>query len=120
MWKRRTGGVTLYRVEPATLADLGQGDVFVLQRQLNEVGYSLCRAPSGALVRGPMAEGTPTRVQIPIACPPGTTFEGLNHTHPGGVAFPSSMDIKSGIRVGAKVLCIDADGDRKCFRLKRR
>ncbi len=120
MWRRRTGGVKIYRVEPVALASLAQEDVLVVQRQLNEIGYSLCRAPSGRLVRGPMAEGTPTRVQIPVACPPGTTFEYLFHTHPGGVAYPSNMDIKSGIRVGAKGLCIDADGDRQCYLLRSR
>lgn len=85
----------------------------------NEIGFTLCRTPRGQIVRGPMATGTPTRVQIPVACPSGTAFFGLFHTHPGGVARPSAQDIASAQRVGAEVICVASDTELRCFGVKK-
>ena len=85
----------------------------------NEVGFSMCRDGSGRLVFGPVATGTPTSVQIPVQCPPGASFEGLAHSHPGGIPVPSRMDVSEALRLKAKVLCIDADGVTKCYRPTR-
>ncbi len=86
----------------------------------NEIGFTMCRVPgTGELTHGPLAEGTPNSVNIPVSCPPGTNFEGLFHTHPGGTAFPSPTDIRSAKQVKADYLCIDADGLTNCFKVRR-
>lgn len=85
----------------------------------NEVGYSLCETPGGQLRRGAQAEGTPTRVTVPLGCPHGSQFIGIFHTHPGGSARPSAIDLREAHRVGAKVLCIRNDHEVKCWRLRR-
>lgn len=82
---------------------------------VNEIGFSICRAPDDMLVSGPVAVGTPNRVNIPIACPPDAEFIGLFHTHPGGVAKPSQLDEQSAADHNAKVMCIEADGILRCF-----
>ncbi len=89
---------------------------------MNEIGFSLCRYPSGQLTHGPVVSGTPTSVNIPVACPPGARFEGLFHTHPGGVAYPSNTDIRSARKVRAEHLCIAVPdtGEMRCFRFKRK
>ena len=92
----------------------------VLLRQHNEIGYTLCRTQGGKLMRGPIAEGSSSAVRVRMACPPGTQLEGLFHTHPGGVARPSAVDMATARRVGAKIMCIDADGELRCFRPRRR
>lgn len=97
------------------------GRVTARLRQLgdtNEVGWSICRFSDGKLTNGPVAEGTPFSVEIPVECPPGSELEGLFHTHPGGVAFPSDTDIRSAVRIGANTLCIDADGHLECYIVK--
>ena len=86
---------------------------------MNEIGASICGTPNGQIVFGPWSEGTPTSVKVNGTCPPGMTFLGIYHTHPGGVAQPSAQDIKSGLAVNAKHLCIEADGDLRCWRKKR-
>ena len=86
----------------------------------NEVGFTICRTPTGSLTRGPMAMGTPVAVNIPLQCPKGSKMEGLYHTHPGGVAYPSNTDIKSAQRHGAKVLCITNDSQTRCFKVRGR
>ena len=93
--------------------------VVVMGQRENEKGFSVCEFADGGLTHGPVAHGTPTSVQIPIACPPGSRFRGMHHTHPGGIAQPSATDIRSARRVGADVLCIDADGDFACFQVRR-
>ena len=86
----------------------------------NEVGASICQTSDGKLVFGPWAEGTPTSVNVAVSCPPGTTFRGIYHTHPGGVPYPSDQDLKSGVQVGAETLCVKAvPGQLKCHRLGR-
>ncbi len=80
----------------------------------NEVGFALCRTPANKVVRGPAATGTPTSVNIPVACPPNSQFFGLHHSHPGGVPTPSPTDRASAARVGAKELCITNDSVTKC------
>lgn len=86
----------------------------------NEVGNTICLLPSGDLTRGPMVMGTPNRVQIPITCPQGSEFFGLFHTHPGGRAEPSPMDLKSAEQYGAKVSCITNDSTTRCFKVTGR
>lgn len=81
----------------------------------NEIGASICQKPNGKIVFGPWAEGTPMSVNVPVSCPKGTKFHGIFHTHPGGVPLPSKTDLQSGERVGAQVLCINADGVVQCF-----
>lgn len=83
---------------------------------MNEIGASICGGPQGQVVFGPWSEGTPMNVSVEISCPPGMDFLGIYHTHPGGVAMPSQLDVKSGLEVGAKYLCISADGDLRCYR----
>ena len=84
----------------------------------NEIGASICGAPNGQIAFGPWSEGTPTGVGVQIQCPPGMDFLGIYHTHPGGVAQPSALDIQTGLAVNAKHLCINADGDLQCWRKK--
>jgi len=114
---RRIGHVTSYRVVPA--AQEIESMEFRSMSRRDEFGFAMCRLPSGKLVRGPVATGNPRTVQIPVQCPPGSQLVGLFHTHPGGIAFPSHTDVQSGIRVGARSLCIDADGDLRCFTIRR-
>ena len=86
----------------------------------DEIGFALCRVrETGRLVRGPVAQGTPTRVDIPIKCPPGSDFEVMVHTHPGGSAEPSALDIRTGQRFSAKSLCIASDTELKCHPVPR-
>jgi proteasome lid subunit RPN8/RPN11 len=100
-----------------------EGHIVAKQRQTivrsriprNEIGFALCRVrKTGRLVRGPVAEGTSTRVDIPIQCPQGSDFEVLFHTHPGGVAEPSALDRSTARRFRAKALCIASDRELKC------
>jgi len=86
----------------------------------NEVGFTMCRAKGGGLTHGPVVSGTPTSVDIPVRCPPGSSMVGLFHTHPKGVAYPSDTDIRSAIKVGAKALCVQSDTELACFRVSRR
>ncbi len=99
-------------------APMGQPKISSIPR--NEVGFTLCRTASGDLTRGPIAMGTPMAVKIPLQCPANSKLEGLYHTHPGGVAYPSNTDIKSAQRYGAKVLCITNDSQTKCFKVRGR
>lgn len=85
---------------------------------MNEIGASICGLPNGNLTFGPWAEGTPTAVSIQVKCPSGSTFLGIYHTHPNGIAVPSEQDVQSGLRVNANHLCINADGDLRCYRKK--
>ena len=84
----------------------------------NEIGFSLCKLPSGKLTHGPIVTGTPVSVGIPVQCPSGSSLYGLFHTHPDGTPYPSQQDVKSQRLTGAKVSCISADKALKCFRLK--
>lgn len=83
----------------------------------NEIGFAICRTPGGELVNGPVNTGTPMSVDIPVSCPPGTRLEGLHHTHPGGIAFPSKTDIRLAVRLGIKNMCISDDSRTDCFRI---
>ena len=91
-------------------------------RQANEIGFTVCRTPSGQLTHGPVATGTPTSVNIPVVCPPGSKLIALHHSHPGGIARPSRTDVETAIRVKAKHLCIQVPetGELKCFRVLRK
>ena len=85
---------------------------------LNEIGYTLCEIPGGGMTRGPMAEGTPVSVDIPVSCPAGSTLKGLYHTHPGGVAYPSPTDIRSAKQVKADILCVKVPGGAlNCYKV---
>lgn len=86
----------------------------------NEFGFTLCRTPRGKLVRGKVHHGTPSQVVIPVTCPPASKLEGLFHTHPGGVAFPSEPDIRNAFQAKIKVLCVMNESALNCFRLIRR
>ena len=86
----------------------------------NEIGFALCRTTKGKLTHGPVAEGTPKNVGIPIKCPSGSTQVGLFHTHPKGIPFPSDLDVKAAVKHGIKNLCIDADGKLNCFAIRRK
>ena len=44
---------------------------------------------------------------------------GLHHTGPGGVPAPSATDIRRALQVGARVLCIDADGVIRYYRVAK-
>ena len=100
---------------------MGQPDV--LPKTDNEIGFAICKGRDGRLVRGPVVEGTPTRVTIPLACPPETRLVGMGHTHPGkyGVAFPSDMDIQAALTHDVPNLCIGQPetGVVNCFSRKR-
>ena len=69
-------------------AQLSQRGGLMAIRNTNEIGFSICRLPSGALTHGAVSEGTPVSVNISITCPNGSEFVGLAHTHPKGVAWP--------------------------------
>ena len=120
MWKRLRG-FALVEIAPgdSSMAQEGAALVTATERA-NEIGFTLCRARNGKLVRGPMASGTPMNVDIPLKCPSDSQMVGLFHTHPGGVPYPSDIDLKSAARVGVSNLCIDADGTLNCFRLRKR
>ena len=79
-----------------------------------EIGFAGCRTAQGGVVSGPIATGTHNRVEIPVACPAGSRFEFLYHTHPGGVSLPSRTDLDSAKKVGAKALCISSDTETRC------
>lgn len=85
--------------------------------QANEIGFALCRDASGRLAFGPQAEGGPFSVDIPVECPPGTSFFGLYHTHPGGDTKPSLTDMASARQFGAKAICIEVPetGEMECY-----
>ena len=85
----------------------------------NEVGFALCRMPTGKLATGPVSSGTPTRVDIAASCPPGGTLVGLFHTHPGGIAYPSAMDVRAAKKVRAPNLCILSDSQLGCYKVGR-
>ena len=89
--------------------------------QENEVGFAVCRFPNGQLTTGPVSTGTPTRVNIETRCPPGTKFEAIYHTHPGGIAYPSDIDVNALRRSGAEKMCIEVPerGELACYSLKR-
>ena len=101
---------------------MGEGELTLVKSAIgkNEVGFTYCRTHKGQLVHGAVAEGGPMSVNIPVVCPVGSELEGLYHTHPGGVAYPSSTVLKSAARVGAKNICIQNDTKLECFRLRRR
>lgn len=86
----------------------------------NEIGFALCRLPKGGrrkFARGPLAVGTPDSVTVPTVCPAGR-FAGMFHTHPGGVARPSGMDVREARRVGAQGICIASDSALRCYRVR--
>ena len=110
------------KVWVAPLAQVPEGEGVMLKRYQGgrEIGFALCRARDGRLVPGPVAVGTPWSVEVPLSCPPGTRLEGIFHTHPGGVPHPSPQDVRSALQAGVRVLCIDADGVMRCWRVGRR
>lgn len=96
------------------------GAQVITMARANEIGATVCKLKNGRLAHGPITEGTPTSVNIRVECPPGGTPVALFHTHPGGVPYPSPMDIKSTRRVGLKHLCIQQPETRElnCFQLR--
>ena len=85
----------------------------------NEFGFPVCAFPDGNLTNGPVSWGSPTSVEIQLACPSGTKFLGLAHSHPGGVAHPSDQDVKSGFDSNSEALWIMSDTDFRMFPLVR-
>lgn len=87
----------------------------------NEFGFAVFKTPAGGFMAGPVSTGTPTSVDIAVACPecpPGSSFYALIHSHPGGVAFPSAQDIQSAMRLGNARQCILSDNDFQCFQTR--
>ena len=87
----------------------------------DEIGSAVCVVGrTGRIVRGPQASGTPTRVDIPLRCPPGSNIVGLYHTHPKGVARPSHIDVAAARQSGLNTLCVQAvPGELRCFTLRQ-
>ena len=84
----------------------------------NEVGFAICETASGELKSGPVVEGGPASVSIPVACPAGSHAVALFHTHPGGVARPSNQDIRAAQQAGLQKQCIQSDTRLACFRIR--
>lgn len=91
--------------------------ISLTRRTENEIGFAMCQLPNGSIVPGDIAEGTPVSVNIPVQCPPDTRLVGLMHSHPGGVAHPSSTDIESTRALGLNEMCIvvPETGEINCF-----
>lgn len=90
--------------------------------QENEWGFPVCEYPNGQLTHGRVTHGTPTSVQIDTgSCPTGTKFMGMAHSHPGGVAYPSDIDVNAMRRSGASKMCIVVPerDELACYTLKR-
>ena len=89
----------------------------------NEIGFVICRdKQTGEMTRGPQSEGTPTRVDIILKCPPGSRREAFYHTHPllagglGGKPRLSKTDIDVARRVGMGKSCVEVPGgELKCY-----
>ena len=83
----------------------------------NEWGFELCRTEAGKIVRGGQAEGGPNAVTIPKGCPAGSQPIGTYHSHPGGVAYPSSQDIETILANGLRYACIGVPetGELACY-----
>lgn len=86
-------------------------------RTKNEIGFAVCKTDDGRFVRGPVAEGTPLNVTIPLRCPPNSRIVGMVHTHPGGIPQPSEMDLAAAAKYNIANLCIaqPEDGVMNCF-----
>lgn len=72
---------------------------------MNEIGAVVCRLSSGALVLGPVVEGTPENVRVPLICPPGAEPVGFWHTHPEGSPRPSLKDVSETAKLGLDFVC---------------
>jgi len=83
----------------------------------NEQGFTLCRLKTGRLVRGPVFEGEPTSLRMPVACPAGAAPVGTYHTHPSGDAEPSQQDMDSTRAAGLRFVCVGVPekGTVRCF-----
>ena len=86
-------------------------------RSNNELGFVMCRLKSGGATHGKVSTGSHTRVKIQTDCPPGSKLDGIFHTHPDGVPYPSALDIRSARQVGARQLCIASGKDLRCYTL---
>ena len=89
---------------------------------MNEVGAAMCRLPNGKIIYGPMVEGTPTSVSVPMRCPPNSNLMGIFPTHPGGIPEPSETDIRSGLNIRkVETLCIHVPetGVTKCHNIRK-
>lgn len=82
-----------------------------------EKGFALCRTRAGRILPGPEAEGGPSNVRIPLACPPNSNIIGVFHTHPSGLAEPSEQDLSEARRTGLKWLCIGTERETRCHRV---
>ena len=88
-----------------------------------EVGSSICRTKAGGVVPGKMTSGSMTHGDVELNCPPNTSFDGVWHTHPMGMAQPSEQDYEQARRHGIKKLCITStspgvEDQTRCFRIR--
>lgn len=86
-------------------------------RSDRETAFTMCSTRTGQVVRGTEATGGDRySVSLPVRCPSGHQTLGVHHTHPGGVAEPSSADIREARRMGLRWMCISVPetGETKC------
>lgn len=115
-----------YRLQPIQPLNFGNqrprnGSRFLVQQlPPNEFGFPLCQLPDGTINRNVrVSHGTPTSVEVDSHCPPGSVYQGVYHTHPGGVDFPSRQDLRAAVQSGAKVMCIENDVKMSCYLIQR-
>ncbi len=89
---------------------------------MRECGFVVCRK-GRKYAKGPVACGTPNRVEVPISCPPGYTPIAVVHNHPSGSPYPSIVDVKNLRKVGIPISCIIQgrfdSGRVKCYRIDK-
>jgi proteasome lid subunit RPN8/RPN11 len=83
-----------------------------------ERAATICRLPSGELIKGTEAIGdSPWSVRLNVGCPEGEVFA-LHHTHPGGKAELSSQDCAEARRLGIERMCVSNETKMRCYRIK--
>ena len=65
---------------------------------------------------GPMGRGSHDDVVVPISCAPGATPTTVWHTHPDGIAEPSTADMDNARSAGIRRVCVTvpATGETNC------
>ena len=81
-----------------------------------ECGFVVCTNAQGQTHKGVRTCGHRYGVKVETECPSGYTASLIYHTHPGGHAEPSSVDIREAKRLGIARLCIGVPqtGEVKC------
>lgn len=103
-----------YRLYPSRLrwsgvsraAGMAQDPALATILNGKEHGFAVYERPDGTLLAGPVSVGTWNAVSIELPDIPGAQLEALFHTHPGGVAVPSSRDMSEARRVKANHVVI--------------